>query len=332
MAVAESLYGKPTETPISPEYKGAIIGFEGVAIQWDKGQWEFDGLLGRKTKPVFSILNPGHWEEIAELLSQGKTAAGMMMGVYGVFKKLDRKDPESADVLFNRVKQRPPSQNFVALVHPKDIMKFVDKRRLGKVDREQLRRKEGRLELYVGPQHVILPVRENRVNPALVQEKDRTIACFWVPGHYGFEGLVNQARKKIRRGLLGGGSLNIHGKEPSYDKKSLYQAIAGQPEWLEEIDFVITDDIAEAAGIGRSHTMVRYGPNDKDPEIVRIGSISPEKIRKAAGRNIIVNEETVRRASSTTPYTPEDNAIIDTRVGEALLRTQRFGDWIEKSL
>lgn len=312
---------------VLPEYKGRIVEFEGVKIQWEKGQWEFHHPeLGVVTKPTYPLLNPKYWAEIADLLSQGETAAGMMMGVYGVFKKLDRKDAKSADALFDNVKKRPRSQNFVALVHPKDITGFVDRKRLQEPYGKQFRHKEGRIKFYAGPQHVILPVKENKVNPALVQKDDKTIACFWVPGHYGFEGIVDKARKKIRRGLLGGGSLNIHGKEPYYDKNSLREAMAQQKEWLEEIDFIIFDDIAETGDIGRSHTMIKY--LEERPEIIRIGSLSIDTIRKRTGHDIQLSQE-VRFASSKIPYSDENNLIVNERVIQVLQRTQRFNSFLQ---
>lgn len=298
-----------------PEYRI----FEDVQIQWGKGEWEFDHPeLGTIIKPTYSILNPEHWEEIVGLLEQGKTAAGMMMGNFGAFKKLDA--PESADGLFG-IKQRPKEQNFVVLVHPKDIIDIIDTSRLQEPYRTQLLQAEGRARLYAGPQHVILPVRNKGINQAFIRQDDQTIACFWVPGHFGFEGLVGEARKKIKSGLLGGGSLNIHGKEPHYDKDSLYREMAQQRGWLEEIDLIIFDDIAEAGDIGRSHTMVRY--LGEKPEVVRVGSLSVNRIREGTGHDIQLGQE-VKYASSKTPYSEENNAMTDERVTQVLQRTQRF--------
>lgn len=330
------------EILLSSDYKGEIVGFEGVEIQWEKGTWEFNHPeLGKIIKPTFPILNPSYWKEIAELLNQGKTAAGMMMGPYGVFKKLDapherkeQKSVGSADSLFERVKQRPKDQNFVALVHPKDIMEFVDPNRLREPYKTQLQQSEGRLKFYAGPQHVVLPVMDGKVNPALVRQADKTISCFWVPGHFGFEGLVGEARRTIKQGMLGGGSLNIHGREPHYDKDSLYQEIAQRQEWLEEIDFIIFDDIAEAGNIGRSHTMTRY--TDEHPEVIRVGSLSLEKIRRTTGHDIRLDqgklkEGKIKYASSIFPYSEAHNALVDQKIEEVLQRTQRFENWVKEN-
>jgi tRNA A37 threonylcarbamoyladenosine synthetase subunit TsaC/SUA5/YrdC len=307
---------KTGEFPGRPEYRV----FEDVKIQWGKGEWKFNHLeLGRITKPTYSILNPGHWREIAYLLEQGKTAASMMMGNYGVFKRLDA--PGSADGLFG-IKKRPREQNFVALIHPNDIDDIIDTSRLKEPFKTQFLQPEERLKFYAGPQHVILPVKDNKVNSALVREADRTISCFWVPGHFGFEGLVGIARQTMREGsILGGGSLNLHGKDPHYDKDSLCEAMMQGKEWLKEIDFIIFDDIAEAGDIGRSHTMIRY--SGEKPEVVRIGSLSINKIRKETGHDIQLGPE-VKYASSKTPFSEESNARVDEKVIQVLQRTQRF--------
>lgn len=301
----------------TPEYKF----FEGIQIQWGKGEWEFQhSTLGRTIKPTYSLLNPSHWGEIVDLFNDGKTAAGMMMGNFGVIKKLDVLD--SADTLFDNIKiNRPRDQNFVALVHPEDLLELIDVNRLQEPHKTQLFQLEERKKLYVGPQHVILPVRHQGINQALIRQADQTIACFWVPNHFGFEGIVSEARKKIKSGLLGGGSLNVHGKEPHYNKDSLYQEMAQQENWLEEIDFIIFDDIVEVADIGRSHTMIRY--LGEKPEIVRVGSLSIKRIREKTGHDVQLSQE-VKYASSKTPYSEWDNEIVDKKIMDALQKTQRF--------
>ncbi|MDP2585715.1 MAG: Sua5/YciO/YrdC/YwlC family protein [Candidatus Levybacteria bacterium] len=299
--------------------------FEGVKIQWEKGEWEFQHpTLGRITKPTYSLLNPLHWSEIVDLFNDGKVAAGMMMGNFGVIKKLDTL--ESADTLFNIKEGRPRDQNFVALVHPKDLINIIDISRLQEPHKTKLLQVEERERLYAGPQHVILPVKNEGINKALIRQADQTIACFWVPDHFGFEGLVSEARNKIKNGLLGGGSLNIHGKEPYYSKDSLRDAIAKQKEWLEEIDFIIFDDITEARGIGRSHTMIRY--SGEKPEIIRVGSLSIDTIREKTGHDVRLSKE-VKYASSKTPYSEQNDKIVDEKVRDVLQRIKRFNLFIQ---
>jgi len=310
--------------------------FEGVNIQWEKGTWEFQHPeLGRTIKSTYSILNPLYWNEIAERFKKGETAAVFMLGNFGVVKKLesseweDSKHEGSADALFDKVKKRPRQQNFVALAHPEDMIDIINVDRIDKEFRNQLRFPGGRERLYPGPLHIILPVRDKSlVNKALIREEDKTIAVFWA-NHFAFEGLVEAARRKIKHGILGGGSLNIHGKEPCYNKSELYQEMADQKDWLEEIDFIVFDDIVELADVGRSHTMMRY--SGREPELVRLGSLSRAKIENSTGRTMTVPSD-LRYASSKTPYTDEFNLIADRKVEEALSRVDRFRFYISSTV
>ena len=324
------------ENPKMPEYKGKKINFEGIDIQWEKGEWKFQHpTLHEVTKTTYPLLNLFYWNEIAERFKKGETAAVFMLGNFGVVKKLESPEWEndkkgSADALFDKVKKRPRQQNFVALAHPEDMIDIIDLDRV--VDekfRNQLRFPGGRERLYLGPLHIILPVRDKGlVNKALIREEDKTIAIFWA-NHFGFEGLVDAARRKIKHGMLGGGSLNIHGKEPCYNKSELYQEMANQPDWLEEIDFIVFDDIAETVGIGRSHTMIRY--SGREPELIRLGSLSKAKIEESTGRTITVPPD-VRYASSKTPYSEEFNIQADQKVTDALSRLDRFRSYLINSL
>ncbi len=314
------LRGRTVEGIKVPEREKKNINVKGVEIQWEKGEWEFiHPELGVVKKPTFSILNPDHWDELSDRLSSGEVAAGMMMGVFGVFKKLDSSD--SATVLFERVKKRPTDQNLVALAHPSDIQDVIDYERLKEPFKSSFRASEERLRLFAGPQHVILPIKAGTVNEALIRKADQTMACFWVPGHYGFEGLINAAKQKINGEMLGGGSLNFHGQEPCYDKKQLHEEMSRKPEWLEEIDFVVFDDITENEDIGRSHTMVRY-TGDK-PEIIRLGSLGMGKISRFTGHDIVLAED-VKYASSKRDYTSQSNLIIEQRVERAIRTVQSF--------
>lgn len=317
-------------------YNGRVVSFEKISIQWDKGKWEFqhprEGFI---IKPTYPILNPTYWSEIAHRLDNGETAAVFMLGNFGVVKKLeapeweDPTDKGSADALFDKVKKRPRQQNFVALAHPEDVIDVIDIDRVDKSFRSQLRSPFGRERLYVGPLHVILPVRDKGfINQALIRQEDKTIAVFWA-NHFGFEGLVAKARKVIKHGILGGGSLNVHGKDPCYNKKELYEEMSKQQDWLEEIDFIVFDDIVEAANIGRSHTMISY--STKHPELVRVGSLSIGKIEERLGRTIRVFPNP-KYASSNTPYSEESNALADRKVEEALLQVGRFENHLRSSI
>lgn len=320
---------------IMPKYTGKKINFEGVDIQWEKGEWQFrHPTLGTITKTTYPLLNPLYWDELIQRFNDGETAAVFMMGNFGVVKKLEAPEWErgkrgSADALFDKVKKRPRQQNFIALVHPEDMGDLIDLDRVvDKKLKKQLRFPGGRERLYPGPLHVILPARDTgSVNKALVREEDKTIAVFWA-NHFGFNGLIDVARRKIKHGILGGGSLNIHGKEPCYSKEELYREMSRQPDWLDEVDFIVFDDIAEAANIGRSHTMVRY--SGKEPELVRFGSLSRMKIEEIAGRLITVSSDT-KYASSKTPYSEESNICADRRVEGSLSRLNRFRSYLNSS-
>jgi len=320
----------PNENPKFPEYKGFTVNFEDIDIQWDKGKWEFQHpAVGRVVKSTYPLLNPLYWNEISHRLNKGETAAVFMLGNFGVVKKLESPEWEnakqkegSADALFDKVKKRPREQNFVALAHPEDMIDIIDLDRVvDKRFRSQLRFPGGRERLYPGPLHIILPVRDKGfVNKALIREEDKTIAVFWA-NHFGFEGLVHASRRKIKHGILGGGSLNIHGKEPCYTKEELYHEMGNQPDWLEEIDFIVFDDIAEAGNIGRSHTMIRF--LGQEPELVRIGSLSKEKIEQKTGHKLTVLPN-IKYASSTTVYSDEANVLANRKVEEVLFRIKRF--------
>ena len=318
------------------EYKGQHLPFEGIPIEWEKGKWEFyHPDIGPVIKPTYPLLNPSYWNEIVDRFKEGKTAAVFMMGNYGVVKNLEAPEWEnsknvgSADALFDKVKKRPRQQNFVALAHPEDMIDVIDIDRVDVRLRSQFRSPHKREQLYVGPLHIIVPVKDRGfVNRALIREEDKTIAVFWAP-HFAFEGLVASARKRIKHGILGGGSLNIHGKDPCYNKQELYEEMARQKDWLEEIDFIVFDDIVEAANVGRSHTMVRF--SGRQPELVRVGSLSKERIEERTGYPIATSSN-VKYASSTTGYSDETNAIADRKVKEVLLQVERFAGFLKSSL
>jgi len=299
------------------------INFEGVKVQWGKGEWEFNHLtlgLGKIVKPTYSIYNPAHRSEIVDRLSAGETAAGMMMGNFGLLKILNASG--SADALFE-VKQRPKDQNFVALVHPENIIDILDMDRLfQKPYRIEFLMSDKRSKLYAaGPQHIIVPVKTSTVNEAFIHKDDQTMSCFWIPDHFGFEGLINEMKRKNVKGFIGGSSLNIHGKPPFYTKESLCREMAQQESWLKEIDFIVFDDIVEAANIGRSQTMIRYV--DDNPEIFRVGSVSVNRMWEKSKYEILLSKD-MKFASSKTVYNRENDVATDEKVIQVLQRIQRF--------
>lgn len=310
--------GLPTQE--IPLYKR----FEDLNIQWDKGVWRFqtpDGVVGIDT---YSIWNPEHHEEIAKRLAEGDRCALYMMGTFGV-GEFFQKGSANFDIL-DKIKQRDRTQNLVVFANPTDIGEFIDFQRLP-ADHSHLILPEKRLALYPGPLHVIFPVKVEEIpNPGLLRTDANSTAFFWIPGHTGYEKLADQLKRKAK-GLFGGGSLNIHGQEPSYTTDELKnREMRRHAEWLTNIDFVILDEISESLDIGRSHTQVSFMQGV--PEIIRVGSISKEKIERHTGYQV-EEAEGVKQASSKTPYNEESNQASDVKVELAISKMKRFSQALE---
>lgn len=305
------------------------IEFEGVRIQRDKSKWNFNNPeQGPISIDTYSIWSPSQWNEIALRLMNGETCALYMMGNFGVARLFDLHDKTGEDKITDDIKQREKVQKLVGFVHPDDSGDLIDFERLPEGLRN-LQDAQKRHELYKGPMHAIFPLKDaENVNPSIAHQQDNTIALFWIPGHWGYEGLARDMKKKGAQGILGGGSLNIHGAEPSYTTEALHEQFERIPEWQHHIDFVIFDEIAEAAGIGRSHTMVSFVQDP--PKAVRIGSMSLGRIGREIGFEIVV-EEGVKMASSLTEYTDENNAEIDRKVDDVLAQMQRYREWLSES-
>lgn len=300
------------------------IEFEGVEIQWNKGSWNFNHPeQGPISIDTYSIWNEEHWKEIAERLKSGETCALYMMGNFGVARLYGAQD-EGEDVILTGIKKRERINNLVAFASPDDIGDLIDFGRLPSAFLN-LNSSEGRHKLYKGPAHFIFPLNENAgVHPSVVREEDKSIAVFWIPGHWGYEGLAQNMKEQGAKGIIGGGSLNIHGAEPSYTSESLKEQFERIPEWQTNIDFVLFDELSEAAGIGRSHTQISV--IEHPPKAVRIGSMSVDKIRRDTGFDIVV-PEFVKRASSLTEYGEETDRIIDEKVEKVLGQIQRYKEW-----
>lgn len=318
-----------------PMYDGNSLRFEGVNIQLDKGQWEFGGGEVKKAIDTFSIWSPMHHEEIAERLKNGERAAAYIMGNFGVVEVRRPGELREEDVMFDKIKRRERSQNFVAFVSPDDIRDLIDVHRLPS-ELKDLRWADNRHELYPGPMHAVFPIKKNaEVDRGVIRQQDNTLAAFWIPGHWGYEKLGDLMRKKVKLGILGGGSLNIHGDDPSYTTKELFVAFQQHPEWQEEIDMIIFDEIAEAAKIGRSQTMLSFA--EYPPKMIRVGSLSTDAIELHLGMPVnfdpdrMVNDQKYV-ASSRTRYTKRNNDLTSQKVDEALLKMGRYKDYYEGSL
>lgn len=313
-----------------PPIQEDFIEFEGVRVQTGKGRWDFLGPEGELSSlDTYSIWAPGKWREIAERLRNGERCAMFIAGTYGVGQVFDapewqRTDDKYAEgAAIRRIKRRSIEQGFVAFVHPDDQIGIIDIDRLHP-NFKHLRWAEARARAYGWAQHTVYPAKENgTIDLSILRPEDQTVACFWIPDHWGFEGLVDESRRITKHGIFGGSSLNIHGKDPSYSTNDLYVNFQQNPEWLDKIDFVIFDEISESCEIGRSQPMVSFA-GDR-PLLIRHGSLSLEEIRRRTGYDIEeAPEERLRFASSITEYNPENNLIIDRRVAQAEAMIRRF--------
>lgn len=314
------------------------IVFEDIPIQWDKRQWEFENQNGKKKIDTYSLWNPAHWDEISDRLVQGEICGMYIMGNFGTGEIREapewKQEKKDVDVLFEKVKKRSKDQNFVAFTDPEDIIKFIDIDRLSQ-EFKDFRWAQNRLRSYAGPQHNIFPVKNNgMVDAGLIRKDDNSIACFWIPGHWGYEALSNRLKKKTKHGIFGGGSLNVHGREPSYTTDELKKEFANQPDWQENIDFILFDELAEYEQIGRSQTMVSFTGNT--PKLVRIGSLSPQEISKKTGFEIHytpdgINSGAIRKASSLTLYDEYHNMQSDEKVSNVMQRIGRYKAWYKSN-
>lgn len=301
-----------------PEYKE----FEGIKIQWNKIPWKFNHPeLGRVAIDTYSIWNSAHHPEIADRLLRGERCVLYMMGTFGVGQLFK---PGGIDhQILDSIKQRERTQNLVVFAHPDDIESYIDFERLPQ-EHKKLADRNQRRRIYPGPLHAIFPAKRERMPSLdLLRAIDQTVAFFWIPGHWGYESLVAEMKKRISGGLFGGGSLNIHGQEPSFSTSDLRdREMVRHLEWLENIDFVIIDEIGETADIGRSHTQVSFVKHPA--EVVRHGSLSIGEIAREMDFDL-TTAEGARNASSKTPYDNDNNEASDRKVKETLSKINRFG-------
>lgn len=308
------------ETLQPPQTAPETKRFEGIEIQWGKVPWAFEHpRLGRVEIDTYSIWNPAHHSEIADRLASGERCALYMMGTFGVGQLFT---PGDGHQILDQIKQRERTQNLVVFAHPDDIEDYIDFDRLPQGHRKLII-KGRRRKIYPGPMHAILPIKIDAMPSGdLVREQTKSTGFFWIPGHWGYESLIAEMRKKSTTGLFGGGSLNIHGQEPSFTTSDLRdKEMQMHTQWLTGIDFVILDEISEASGIGRSHTQVSF-LNDP-PALIRKGSISPAKIKRETGY-AVVEDANLKLASSTTPYDRDHNESTDRKVEFALARMARL--------
>jgi tRNA A37 threonylcarbamoyladenosine synthetase subunit TsaC/SUA5/YrdC len=316
-----------------PEREPSALNFEGIDIQMEKSRWDFQTPEGEQISlDTYSIWDRKQWPEIAEKLAEGQVCALYMAGNYGVGKILESPEWQEPEDIgkeaerLRKIKRRSEEQPFVAFVHPDDQIDVIDVNQLHP-NFKHLRWAHKRHEVYGWAQHNIFPYRKNGTLDSAVVKDDGTIACFWIPNHWGYEGLIGETRKLRKHGVFGGSSLNIHENEPSYTTEDLYNKLPLDQAWLDEIDFVIFDEIAEAAQIGRSHTQISF--TGEKPQLVRRGSYSVARIQHRTGY-IIEEPDGARLASSTTPYDEENNAIVDTKVESAEAKIERLKTFMKE--
>jgi len=312
-----------------PTYEGNSLRFEGVSIQLDKGRWDFESDVETHSLDTYSIWSPTHHEEIAERLKNGERAATYMMGNFGV---VEMRRPEMDNkVMFTDIKQRPEGQNFVGFVSPNDLIEIIDVDRLPP-ELKSLRWAGNRHGIYPdGPMHAVFPIKQGaEVDPGIIRKADNTLSAFWIPGHWGYEKLGDRLRKKVKRGILGGGSLNITGEEPSYTKKELYNAFLRNPVWQKALHFIVFDEIAERANIGRSQSMVSFA--EYPPKMLRMGSLSAGAIEMNTGMPVRLDPDRLGvdpkyYASSKTRYTPHQNELADRKMEDLMAQIGRFKEF-----
>ncbi len=303
------------------ELKEYVV-FEGVEIQQGNVPWVFDHPeTGRVSIDSYSIWDYGNHAEIARRLASGQRCAIYMMGNFGVGEIRELGEKQGEDVIFDKVKQRDRMQTLVAFVHPAEIGEMIDVERLPQ-GLKDLNDPVKRLSLFAGPMHMILPIKPEKTPDMGKVRETKEAAFFWIPGHKAYEKLAEHLKGRVN-GFIAGGSLNIHGQEPCFTTSELRdREMVKHKEWLENIDFVILDEISESSNIARSHTQVSFMQDP--PKVVRLGSVSVQKIKRDTGLNLEIDLENVRLASSATSYNLTHNQDSDRNVEIALARMARF--------
>jgi tRNA A37 threonylcarbamoyladenosine synthetase subunit TsaC/SUA5/YrdC len=317
VTVERPIGSKIESTQINPEYRE----FEGIKIQWNKVPWKFNhSELGEVSIDTYSIWNPKNHEEIATRLAKGETAALYMMGTFGIGELRGKRGEKLHDPIFDDIKKRDRTQSLAAFAHPDDISDFIDFERLPE-SLKHLTVQEKRRALYKSPVHIIFPIVEEKLPDLGTIREEKSASFFWMNGHWGYESLAEKVKAKVSGVILGGGSLNVHGEQPSTTTSELKERIEQNPDWLRQIDFVILDEIAENAAIGRSHTQISF--MEDPPRVIRKGSQSPEKFSKNTGYRVVL-DETAKEASSKTLYDEANNLATDKKVESLLAQIARF--------
>lgn len=317
------------------------ISFESVNIQRGRGRWLLKNeSLGNIVIDTYSIWDPQNWRTVAKRLAQGEICAMYVAGTYGVgqiaespeWQNQPNKDPaqqnQHGSVILSEIKKRPAHLNLVSFMDPEDQINVIDVDRLPP-DFKNHRWAQTRSNSYAWAEHHVYPLRQNNfTNPWLVRQDNASIACFWINGHFGYQGIVDKVRKLRKHGNFGGGSLNIHGMEPCYDTLQLKAALASIDDWLRRIKFILFDEFVEDAQIGRSQPIVSFA--QYPPRLIREGSLSAQKIHELTGIDPQKDASTVQ-ASSTTPYDDFHNTIVEGRVLSVKTQIRRYWYYLKEN-
>ena len=307
--------------------------FEDVKIQWEVGKWIFQHpAMGQIEMDTYSLWNPANWKTIAQRLAQGEMCAMYVAGTYGVGQILespewviDRKIEDSA--MLSEIKKRDPRLNLLTFMDPDDQIDVIDVDKLPKAFKDH-RWAQVRQNSYAFAEHHVYPLKQNgTVHPSLFRQGDQTIGCFWIRGHFGFQGIVDKLRPMIKHGNFGGGSLNIYKQEPCYTTTQLKELLPKIPDWLKRLRFVIFDEFLETAQIYRSQPIVSF--TSEEAKLLREGSLSKRGIREITGIEIS-EDETKQSASSSTPYDEFHNLIIDERILSSQKQIARYWHFLKE--
>lgn len=325
----------PEFFPEIPRYNGRIyyFGIENIPIHLDETNWKFETQNGVKNIPVLSVWSPSNRNKIAEAIIRGKRIAMYMWGTFGTgylvnYPEWQRKEKDEARDLREKLKiGRPKNMSFPVLIHPDDEWMFWDFDSLHP-KLQHLRNARSRYELYQsGPVHIIAPTKKS--NPYLDESSkwpfDNT-ACYYYMPHPAWEKIIEIVRKRMKHSIFEGGSLNPHQKEPIYRTVDLYSGIKQIPEWSESIDLIAICEISEYYQVFRSQTQIRLAQRGSDgiSEIVRYGSMSPQRWSKEQKIEIKEQKKGAAQASSFWPYTKEENIKVDEKVIKSMVKMREF--------
>ncbi|MCL5970220.1 MAG: hypothetical protein M1450_01825 [Patescibacteria group bacterium] len=333
-------------------------------------------------KDVYSVWNPYTWKEVAGRLKNGENCAMMVAGAYGTGRIFEAPEPlfhkRSEETEFQKSehikKGREEAQKFCVFMHPENLYEYFDWEQIHSNFKGTFLRNpktlylpNNRMNAYGGLSvHLIAHSKRDMLDASIrkIEGKDEkgnemgTTSFFWIPGHRGFEGIVNEIRRIRHHGVFAGGSLNFHGENPPFTTTQLIEQMAQKPEWLDEIDFILLDEIMETAALydfgnsleedlakidpqnpnidilGRSQTQIKLG-KDGNIYVIRYGSSSKELLEKRLKRELLAAEKVKYASTSRTnpgeekeDYISERNQKVDSALAQGLASGKGFMEWL----